>query len=102
MSSFRWNGGGTYKDKEWSPELGPTDTQIIIHLFCTFMDTQLPDYQNTGRPFTGVHFVVTPDTPSLFIPLPHLTIRCCEEWSSSLSEAHTTSSFPSSFRRCNE
>lgn len=38
--------------------------QIMMHLFCTFMDHQLPDIPNTGgKPFTHRHFVVFPATP---------------------------------------
>jgi hypothetical protein len=27
MSAFRWNGGGRWKDKDWTPEF-PTDSQV--------------------------------------------------------------------------
>jgi hypothetical protein len=35
MAAFRWNGGGAWKTKEWSPEL-PTDTAVTMYsLFLT-------------------------------------------------------------------
>jgi len=61
MATFKWNGGGKWKSKEWTSEL-PTDSQIVIHLFCVYMDTQLPR-SPSGKPFTSQYFVVFPDTP---------------------------------------
>ena len=39
--------------------------QIVMHLFATYLDSQLPPLpQNPdGRPFTSMHFVKTPDKP---------------------------------------
>jgi len=64
MATFKWNGGGKWKNKEWTSEL-PTDSQIVIHLFCVFMDAQLPKDPRSpsGKPFTSQYFVVFPDTP---------------------------------------
>ncbi|PSN34003.1 hypothetical protein C0J52_14608 [Blattella germanica] len=43
----------------------PTDSAIIMHLFATYLDSQLPPLpQNPdGRPFTTQHFAKTPDKP---------------------------------------
>ncbi|PSN57009.1 Transmembrane protein 209 [Blattella germanica] len=43
----------------------PTDSAIIMHLFATYLDSQLlPLPQNPdGRPFTTQHFAKTPDKP---------------------------------------
>jgi len=61
LAAFRWDGGGTWKEKEWTSEM-PTDSQIVVHLFCTFMDDQmLPDPQGS-KTFTSKHFVVFPQT----------------------------------------
>jgi hypothetical protein len=78
MPDFRWNSGGVWKRKEWSPDL-PTDSQvptalispssdvlweqIVLHLFCTFMDFVLPrDLQapDAARPFTSRYLLITP------------------------------------------
>ncbi|XP_014203604.1 transmembrane protein 209-like [Copidosoma floridanum] len=56
MSEFKWNSGGSYNGKEWDASL-PTDTAIIMHLFSTYMDTQLeaPLNQPDARPFTSMY-----------------------------------------------
>lgn len=64
MSEFRWNSGGSLHGKDWEEHL-PTDSSIVMHLFATYLDSQLPPLpQNPdGRPFTSMHFVKTPDKP---------------------------------------
>lgn len=65
LARFKWNGGGPWKDREWTAEL-PTDSQILIHLFCTYMDFVLPrDQQSVDptKPFTSRYFCLVPDTP---------------------------------------
>eukprot|EP01097_Dermamoeba_algensis_P002126 TRINITY_DN1845_c0_g1_i2.p1 TRINITY_DN1845_c0_g1~~TRINITY_DN1845_c0_g1_i2.p1 ORF type:complete len:352 (+),score=76.72 TRINITY_DN1845_c0_g1_i2:784-1839(+) len=63
LSAFKWNGGGVWKGKEWTPEL-PTDSQILIHLFCTYMDfLLLQDPLSEIKPFTYKYFICFPDTP---------------------------------------
>lgn len=54
MSEFKWNAGGSHNGKEWDTSL-PTDSAIIMHLFSTYMDTQLeaPLDQPDARPFTS-------------------------------------------------
>ncbi|XP_046430081.1 transmembrane protein 209 isoform X1 [Neodiprion virginianus] len=54
MSDFKWNGGSSYNGKEWDNSL-PTDTAIVMHLFASYMDTQLeaPLDQPDARPFTS-------------------------------------------------
>ncbi|KAJ9587901.1 hypothetical protein L9F63_018682, partial [Diploptera punctata] len=64
MSEFRWNSGGSFHNKDWEEHL-PTDSAIVMHLFATYLDSQLPPLpQNPdGRPFTAQHFAKTPDKP---------------------------------------
>ncbi|KAJ4448217.1 hypothetical protein ANN_10231 [Periplaneta americana] len=64
MSEYRWNGGGSMHNKDWEEHL-PTDAAIVMHLFATYLDSQLPPLpQNPdGRPFTSQHFAKTPDKP---------------------------------------
>eukprot|EP01117_Protostelium_nocturnum_P002789 TRINITY_DN13712_c0_g1_i1.p1 TRINITY_DN13712_c0_g1~~TRINITY_DN13712_c0_g1_i1.p1 ORF type:complete len:592 (-),score=177.45 TRINITY_DN13712_c0_g1_i1:45-1709(-) len=52
MRSFNWNGGGTLKEKEWSPEF-PTDSQLVMHLFSSYMDSTLKENFSSK-------FIVTP------------------------------------------
>ena len=65
ISEFRWNSGGSFHNKDWEEHL-PTDSAIVMHLFATYLDSQLPPLpQNPdGRPFTAQHFAKTPDKPT--------------------------------------
>ncbi|KFQ75377.1 Transmembrane protein 209, partial [Phoenicopterus ruber ruber] len=64
MSSFRWNRGGDFKGRKWDTDL-PTDSAIIMHVFCTYLDSRLPPHPKypDGKTFTSQHFVQTPDKP---------------------------------------
>lgn len=64
MSSFRWNGGGDFKGRKWDTDL-PTDCAILMHVFCTYLDSRLPPHPKypDGKTFTSQHFVQTPDKP---------------------------------------
>ncbi|KAI8503504.1 hypothetical protein Bbelb_184750 [Branchiostoma belcheri] len=66
MSEFRWNSGGTFKNRKWDQDL-PTDSAIIMHMFCTYLDSRLPPHPKfpDGRTFTGQHFIKTPEEPDL-------------------------------------
>ncbi|KFP97998.1 Transmembrane protein 209, partial [Haliaeetus albicilla] len=64
MSSFRWNRGGDFKGRKWDTDL-PTDSSIIMHVFCTYLDSRLPPHPKypDGKTFTSQHFIQTPDKP---------------------------------------
>eukprot|EP00058_Branchiostoma_floridae_P016308 XP_002601796.1 hypothetical protein BRAFLDRAFT_121166 [Branchiostoma floridae] len=66
MSEFRWNSGGTFKNRKWDQDL-PTDSAIIMHMFCSYLDSRLPPHPKfpDGRTFTGQHFIKTPEEPDL-------------------------------------
>ncbi|XP_006633485.1 transmembrane protein 209 [Lepisosteus oculatus] len=66
MSSFRWNGGGDFKGRKWDTDL-PTDSAIIMHIFCTYLDSRLPPHPKypDGKTFTSQHFIQTPDKPDM-------------------------------------
>ncbi|XP_058125014.1 transmembrane protein 209 [Anopheles ziemanni] len=58
LADYRWNSGSSYKGSSWDEHL-PTDSAIIFHLFCTYMDSQLrPLPQPGGRPFYNRYVVV--------------------------------------------
>ncbi|XP_068760349.1 transmembrane protein 209-like [Montipora capricornis] len=65
MGLYRWNSGGHYRGKVWEQDLS-ADSQLLLHLFCTYMDSRLPADPTfpDGRTFTGLHFLKTPDKPS--------------------------------------
>ncbi|XP_055605451.1 transmembrane protein 209 isoform X2 [Uranotaenia lowii] len=63
IADYRWNSGSSYKGLSWDEHL-PTDSAIIFHLFCTYMDSQLrPLPQPGGRPFYH-RYVVLADKKS--------------------------------------
>uniref|UniRef100_A0A667ZGM3 Transmembrane protein 209 n=1 Tax=Myripristis murdjan TaxID=586833 RepID=A0A667ZGM3_9TELE len=66
MSSFRWNGGGDLKSRKWDTDL-PTDCAILMHVFCTYLDSRLPPHPKypDGKTFTSQHFRHTPDKPDV-------------------------------------
>ncbi|XP_030435353.1 transmembrane protein 209 isoform X1 [Gopherus evgoodei] len=66
MSSFRWNRGGDFKGRKWDTDL-PTDSAIIMHVFCTYLDSRLPPHPKypDGKTFTSQHFIQTPDKPDV-------------------------------------
>ncbi|XP_062862552.1 transmembrane protein 209 [Trichomycterus rosablanca] len=64
MSSFRWNGGGNLKNRKWDTDL-PTDSAILMHILCTYLDSRLPPHPKypDGKTFTSQHFIQTPNKP---------------------------------------
>ncbi|XP_070610595.1 transmembrane protein 209 isoform X4 [Erythrolamprus reginae] len=66
MSSFRWNRGGDFKARTWDTDL-PTDCGILMHVFCTYLDSRLPPHPKypDGKTFTSQHFIQTPDKPDM-------------------------------------
>ncbi|XP_069485711.1 transmembrane protein 209 isoform X3 [Ambystoma mexicanum] len=66
MSSFRWNAGGEFKGRKWDTDQ-PTDSAIIMHIFCTYLDSRLPPHPKypDGKTFTSQHFVQTPGKPDI-------------------------------------
>ncbi|KAI4466723.1 hypothetical protein MML48_2g00003042 [Holotrichia oblita] len=58
MSEFRWNSGSSFNGKEWDNSL-PTDSAIMMHLFASYLDTQLLPLPNQPdvKPFSGYHYL---------------------------------------------
>ncbi|XP_042562060.1 transmembrane protein 209 [Clupea harengus] len=66
MSSFRWNGGGDIKNRKWDTDL-PTDSVVLMHVICTYLDSRLPPHPKypDGKTFTSQHYCQTPDKPDV-------------------------------------
>ncbi|KAJ8269738.1 hypothetical protein COCON_G00123450 [Conger conger] len=66
MSSFRWNAGGEWKGRKWDTDL-PTDSAILMHVLCTYLDSRLPPHPKypDGKTFTSQHYSQTPDKPDM-------------------------------------
>lgn len=65
MSDFQWNIGGNVKDhNDWGDDL-VTDSELIIHLFCVYMDNHLPPDPRfpNGKSFSTQYFIKTPTKP---------------------------------------
>jgi len=63
MSEYRWNSGGLWQGKEWTPAL-PTDASLVLHLLATYLDSQLPQTSlPDSRPFSSQYLVRAPAQP---------------------------------------
>lgn len=62
MGDFKWNSGGLYRDKPWCDDL-PTDSAIIIHMLCCYLDAYLPPEPHfpEGKPFSSKYFKKFPE-----------------------------------------
>lgn len=62
MGEFKWNSGGSSGDKQWCDDL-PTDSAIIIHVLCCYLDAYLPPEPHfpEGKPFSSKYFKKTPE-----------------------------------------
>ncbi|KAG0229576.1 hypothetical protein BGW42_001455 [Actinomortierella wolfii] len=74
LNHFKWDSEGVRWDggrKEWTPDL-PTDSQILMHLFATFLDLAMPaqPMQGYGRfPFSYKHLVSVDGKPDLNVAI---------------------------------
>jgi hypothetical protein len=60
LQQYVWNGGPAAARDNM-----PTDAQVVMHAFCTFLDTIIPDGAATGRPFSSRFFLMHPDEPDV-------------------------------------
>lgn len=56
LGDFIWDGGSEFQGKSWSREYLPTDSQLIMHLFCHYMNDKIPS-DSVGPTFTSRYFV---------------------------------------------
>lgn len=64
IADYRWNSGSEYHGLKWDEHL-PTDSAILFHLFCVYLDTQLmPLPQGGGRPFYSRYVILGEDKRS--------------------------------------
>ncbi|XP_015917199.2 transmembrane protein 209 [Parasteatoda tepidariorum] len=66
MGHFKWNSGGSFNDKSWCEDM-PTDSALIMHVLCCYLDAQLPlqPHFPEGKPFSSKYFRKTPEKPIL-------------------------------------
>ena len=67
MSGYRWNGGGSFRGREWSEKL-PSDAEIAMHCVAAYFDSRLPPAHGVvdGRTFRFI------TTDNFFISLRRL------------------------------
>ncbi|XP_023303699.2 transmembrane protein 209 isoform X1 [Lucilia cuprina] len=82
IADYRWNSGSEYHGLKWDEHL-PTDSAILFHLFCVYLDTQLmPLPQGGGRPFYSRYVIIgeekrsAKDTVALVQNKAHCAILC--------------------------
>ncbi|KAI8803413.1 cytochrome B561, N terminal-domain-containing protein [Cladochytrium replicatum] len=62
LAAFHWSAGGSWEGRDWSADHLPTDAQLVMHLFCRFMDENMPwENQNVygSHPFSNKYFLTT-------------------------------------------
>lgn len=65
LAEFNADGGfSSFENLQWSPERFPTDSQLVMHLFCVFMDLTMASFSGINefsvsreRPFTSKYFI---------------------------------------------
>ncbi|KAJ1339368.1 hypothetical protein BSLG_006022 [Batrachochytrium salamandrivorans] len=57
LAQYKWNGGQTWKGKQWNHDVYPSDAEIIMHLFCKYLDEKIMILEpHKYRGFTDKHF----------------------------------------------
>nr|XP_022910128.1 transmembrane protein 209 isoform X2 [Onthophagus taurus] len=79
MSDFKWNSGSNFNGKEWDNNL-PTDCAIVMHLFASYLDTQLQPLPNQPevKGFSGYHYIKLNET--VVLNANTLAIQQCSEY----------------------
>jgi hypothetical protein len=64
ISNYNWSGGGLWKGRKWGQDL-PSDSQILLHFICTYLDSQLPPSPQfpDGKTFSSQYLLKAPDPP---------------------------------------
>lgn len=42
LANYKWDGGADFDGRSWNEKQFPTDTDLLMHLFCTHMEELLP------------------------------------------------------------
>ncbi|ESO02150.1 hypothetical protein HELRODRAFT_188596 [Helobdella robusta] len=59
LSCFKWNGGGEMRGGRRWEEILPTDSALLMHCLCCYLDMRLPSHPtfSDGKPFTNQHLI---------------------------------------------
>jgi len=77
LAAYRWDSGSDWNGKAWNQERFPTDAEIILHLFCSYMDFQMPG-QGSNNAFTNDYYVSKDGKHSPY--LEHIQIKQVEKY----------------------
>jgi hypothetical protein len=77
LAAYRWDSGSDWNGKAWNQERFPTDAEIILHLFCSYMDFQMPG-QGSNNTFTNDYYVSKDGKHSPY--LEHIQIKQVEKY----------------------
>ncbi|ORX70376.1 hypothetical protein BCR32DRAFT_272398 [Anaeromyces robustus] len=77
LAAYRWDSGSDWNGKAWNQERFPTDAEIILHLFCSYMDFQMPGQGSTNT-FTNEYYVSKDGKHSPY--LEHIQIKQVEKY----------------------
>ncbi|ORX60815.1 hypothetical protein BCR36DRAFT_314656 [Piromyces finnis] len=77
LAAYRWDSGSDWNGKAWNQERFPTDAEIILHLFCSYMDFQMPG-QGSSNAFTNDYYVSKDGKHSPY--LEHIQIKQVEKY----------------------
>nr|CCA25395.1 conserved hypothetical protein [Albugo laibachii Nc14]CCA25468.1 conserved hypothetical protein [Albugo laibachii Nc14] len=64
LNRYRWNSGFSWKGKQWTESL-PSDTEILMNVFCCMLDNLLPADNERDRSFWKSYFL----NKGLWVPL---------------------------------
>ncbi|KAJ3171857.1 hypothetical protein HDU87_008247 [Geranomyces variabilis] len=79
LVNFRWNGGSDWAGVPWTSDHFPTDAQLVMHLFCRFLDERMPGGNKSATfgsfPFSAKHVVPVGRKPDVLrsVQLRHYT-----------------------------
>ncbi|KAJ3173139.1 hypothetical protein HDU88_004598 [Geranomyces variabilis] len=79
LVNFRWNGGSDWAGVPWTSDQFPTDAQLVMHLFCRFLDERMPGGDKAATfgsfPFSAKHVVPAGRKPDVLrsVQLRHYT-----------------------------
>lgn len=78
LAAYRWDSGSDWNGKAWNQERFPTDAEIILHLFCSYMDFQMPGQGSNNNKFTNDYYVSKDGKHSPY--LEHIQIKQVEKY----------------------
>ncbi|XP_067928785.1 transmembrane protein 209-like [Watersipora subatra] len=75
LAAFNWDGGAPFKGKPWEDHL-PTDSAIVMHALCTYLDARLPCNPKyaEGKAFSSEHYMSTQEKPNFTQKTDYLTL----------------------------